>query len=85
MLLKEFRELTKDLPEDIEMILVAKGNPFGNCWTLLSIEATSLSFFGKSLPAIKLLDHNPSYVDEDSEEIFHVHPEQGKWLDARSK
>lgn len=88
--LKEFRELTKNLPEDTEIIIDARGNPFGNCWSVLAIEATSVAHFGKQYPAIKLSEGYPDFVDADEQvekdpeglnSTFFIHPEFGSWCE----
>lgn len=80
MNLGEFRELTKSLPDDIDLIIDARANYFGNCWSVLAIEATSVSSFGVHNPAIKLSESNPSYAHEDTEDCFFIHPTQGRWI-----
>jgi hypothetical protein len=78
--LGEFRELTKDMPDDVELIIAAKHNPFGNCWEVLSVEATSVSSFGVQSPALKLAESDPDWVeDEDCDLALFVNPKSGQW------
>jgi len=62
MNLGEFRRLTEDLSDDTQIIFEAAANPFGNVWTALGIEETTLAFFGRELPAVMLqrdTENNP--------------------------
>jgi hypothetical protein len=82
--LGEFRELTKDMPDDVELIIQAKHNPCGNCWTVLSIEATSVSSFGIESPALKMSESDPEWVqDEESESALFINPKSGQWVNER--
>lgn len=78
MNLGEFRELTKDLPDDADILFDSAINPFGNCWEAFHIELTERAFFGKSLPAIKLYANPPESYGEDPGAML-VHPEFGNW------
>jgi hypothetical protein len=78
--LNEFRELTKNMPGDVELIIAAKHNPCGNCWSVLSVEATSISSFGVELPALKLAESDPDWVDgEGCGSLLSVNPKSGQW------
>lgn len=67
----EFRRLTKDVPDDVELIRDDDHD--------LAIEATSRLFFGKSIPVINFIEHDPDYAT-DSRDLY-VHPEKGSWFD----
>lgn len=83
MNLGKFRELTKDMPDEVKLIVEAKHNPCGNCWSVLSVEATSVSSFGIELPALKLAENNPDWVeDEDCDLTLFVNPKSGQWADG---
>jgi hypothetical protein len=80
MNLGKFRELTKNIPNDVKLIISAKHNPFGNCWDVLSVEATSVSSFDIELPALKLSESNPDWFNsEDCNLTFFVNPKSGQW------
>jgi hypothetical protein len=80
MNLGKFRELTKEIPDDVDLIIDAKANPFGNCWSVLTIEATELASFGKLYPALKMSEQNPEWAKEDSDLQLFIDPENGQWL-----
>jgi len=84
MNLKTFKELIKDLPDDVEIIIDARSNPFGNCWSVLTIEMTSISSFGISSPAIRLSEDTPNWCEEQDDSPIYIHPKYGTWFHAKS-
>lgn len=74
MNLGKFRELTKEMPDDVDLIIDAKANPFGNCWSVLTIEATELASFGKLCPALKMSEQNPEWAEDSDSQLF-INPE----------
>ena len=80
MNLGEFRELTKEISDDVELIIEAEHNPCGNCWSVLSVEATSVWSFGIESPALKLAESDPDWVEnEDCDLALFVNPKSGQW------
>ena len=81
MNLGEFRKLTSSLSDDVELIIEANANPFGNCWTVLFVEATQVSAFGQKRPAIKLSESIAYWASEgvESGSGFLINPKLGQW------
>lgn len=80
MNLKQFRELTKDLPDDAELVFEARSNPCGNIHHVLSIEATAYGLFGVSVPCLKFYSEYPGYIKEDNEDNgLYIDDKFGTW------
>ncbi len=83
MNLGDFRKLTKDLPDDADILFDSANNPFGNCWEAFHIELTERAFFGAVIPAVKLYANPPASYGENPSPLL-VHPEYGNWSRTNS-
>ena len=63
MQVKELKKIIENLDDDMEVFMMCRGNPCGNCWEVGSAKLSTYGFMGTSITCLMVDKHD----DEEEE------------------